>query len=215
MDDTPTQFDSRSTHSIYVPEHDLTIPLYLEGVISSFPVRRFTEEEWETCTRVNLTCPDVEWAPYSEDFAKNEEIVAKRLAADDSVPLDLIAETRRRERQIFAATSSPDELDELNNDDDTDKGLSLELSENLSSRLVSAVRVESATVAATASQPRHPKVTPEALARRWDIGLTTAQRTIKVTTQRGIRSSLHPIHRRYRTRQSQFRFNTLGHQDVL
>ena len=45
---------------------------------------------------------------------------------------------------------------------------------------------------------RHTKVNPENLARLWNIGIETAKRTLQVTTQQGIRTALHPLHRRYR-----------------
>ena len=54
------------------------------------------------------------------------------------------------------------------------------------------------SIAATASSERHAKLTPEGLAKKWQIGLETAKRTIEVTTQKGIRTALHPLHRRYR-----------------
>jgi hypothetical protein len=49
-----------------------------------------------------------------------------------------------------------------------------------------------------ASKTRHTKVTPEHLARAWNIGLEKAKETLRVTTQKGIRYAIHPIHRRYR-----------------
>jgi hypothetical protein len=45
---------------------------------------------------------------------------------------------------------------------------------------------------------RHSQVTPEELARKWNIGLETAKDTIKVTTQQGIRHAVHPMNRRLR-----------------
>ena len=45
---------------------------------------------------------------------------------------------------------------------------------------------------------RHSSVTPENVARMWNIGLETAKRTLQVTTQQGIRTAIHPVHRRYR-----------------
>ena len=53
-------------------------------------------------------------------------------------------------------------------------------------------------------------LTKEELANRWGIGLEAADRTLRVTTQKGIRKVLHPVERRYRTRQNQLRFPTLG-----
>jgi hypothetical protein len=49
-----------------------------------------------------------------------------------------------------------------------------------------------------ASKTRHSKVSPEHLSRAWNIGLDRAKDTLRVTTQKGIRYSIHPIHHRYR-----------------
>jgi hypothetical protein len=40
---------------------------------------------------------------------------------------------------------------------------------------------------------RHLKVTPEELARKWSIGIQTAKDTLMVTTQKGIRTAIHPM----------------------
>jgi hypothetical protein len=54
---------------------------------------------------------------------------------------------------------------------------------------------------------RGPIITKEILAKRWDIGLDTAHRTLTATTQQGIRRVLHPVERSYKTRrQSHLRF---------
>jgi hypothetical protein len=45
---------------------------------------------------------------------------------------------------------------------------------------------------------RHSKVTPEELSRKWNIGLQTVRDTLKVTTQKGIRTAIHPMSRRVR-----------------
>ena len=47
------------------------------------------------------------------------------------------------------------------------------------------------------SKDRHSKVTPEDLARKWNIGLETAQKTLRVMMQWGVRTAVHPLHRRY------------------
>ena len=48
------------------------------------------------------------------------------------------------------------------------------------------------------SDERHVKVTAEMLADRFGISVPRAQRTLRVTTQRGVRSAILPISRRYR-----------------
>ena len=45
---------------------------------------------------------------------------------------------------------------------------------------------------------RHSIATPEDLARLWNIGIQTAKDTVRVTTQKGIRTAIHPMTRRVR-----------------
>jgi hypothetical protein len=52
-------------------------------------------------------------------------------------------------------------------------------------------------------------ITKEILARRWGIGLETAHRTLRGTTQRGIRTFLHPTDRRVNTRKPHLVFPTM------
>lgn len=53
-------------------------------------------------------------------------------------------------------------------------------------------------VSSIISNERHSQVTPEELARKWNIGLKTVKDTLRVTTQRGVRTVIHPATRRYR-----------------
>ncbi len=53
-------------------------------------------------------------------------------------------------------------------------------------------------------------MTKEKLAKIWKIPLKAAENTIKVTTQKGIVHPLNPLQSRYRTKQSQLRYNQLG-----
>ena len=46
---------------------------------------------------------------------------------------------------------------------------------------------------AAITHERHHKLTPESLAQKCNIGLNTAKKTIKVTTQLGVRSALGAI----------------------
>lgn len=51
---------------------------------------------------------------------------------------------------------------------------------------------------------------PDMLARNWGIDRATARRTIESTTQRGIRTLLHPtLSRRFRTNDRQLRYRRL------
>jgi hypothetical protein len=50
---------------------------------------------------------------------------------------------------------------------------------------------------ATFTSERHLSVTYENLSCKWSIGLKTAKQTLQVTTQLGIRTAAHPLHRGY------------------
>jgi len=49
------------------------------------------------------------------------------------------------------------------------------------------------------SNDRHTAISAENLAKKWNIGLGTASQTLRVTTQKGVRHAVHPLHKRYRS----------------
>ena len=59
---------------------------------------------------------------------------------------------------------------------------------------------------------QHSSVTPECVADIFGCGIETAEQTIRVTTQHGVRSALHPLKRQYRTDLLSLRYHRL---DVL
>jgi hypothetical protein len=52
-------------------------------------------------------------------------------------------------------------------------------------------------------------ITPENVARCWMVGLETAKKSLKVTTQRGIRSIPNPATRRFKTQMAHLRYPRL------
>ena len=69
------QDPSAEDHTIYDKEHDLRIPLQLDGIFSYFPTRSLTQDELEFAEDypVVLLSPDSpSWDPYNESYAKNE-----------------------------------------------------------------------------------------------------------------------------------------------
>ncbi|KAI2494571.1 hypothetical protein MHU86_19941 [Fragilaria crotonensis] len=68
--------------------------------------------------------------------------------------------------------------------------------------MISNVRVATsyreASISFIGSKDRHSRVNAETVARRFRCGIETAQKTLKTTTQRGVRYAIHPLHRRYR-----------------
>jgi hypothetical protein len=53
-------------------------------------------------------------------------------------------------------------------------------------------------------------VKPKELASKWAIGPNLAEATVKATTQRFIRSAVHPIDKRFRTRNTALKYNALN-----
>jgi len=73
VDDCPKHLSGgKSMHSITIEEHHLTIPLKLNGVMSSFNVRTPTKDELYNCQHIDITSPTVEWEPYSTQFEEAE-----------------------------------------------------------------------------------------------------------------------------------------------
>jgi hypothetical protein len=145
----------------------------MEGNTLYFESRVPSEEELEKCPYLVLT-DDLEWNPNTVDL------------------------TDPRPKEINKTTaSSRNEIE----------GLSLHVDgavPNDTMRLAMAIksnmRISSPTrnVNEVASKTRHSVITPEHIARTWNINLDKAKDTLRVTTQKGLRYAIHPIHRRYR-----------------
>lgn len=65
-----------TSHSISIPDNDLTIPLKLRGIVSYFPARNPSLYEIENCPTVILMS-DSEWNPYDNTFEVKEEQINK------------------------------------------------------------------------------------------------------------------------------------------
>ena len=71
-----SQFSSKtSTYSISFPNHDIFIPLTIEGSLSVFHCQWLTDANLEEYEWINLTA-DTEWLPQSTYFSKKEERMA-------------------------------------------------------------------------------------------------------------------------------------------
>ena len=80
--------------------------------------------------------------------------------------------------------------------------------------LIGSIPLESTTagnryIGATSSRTHRSSVDAAELARRWGTSLSTAETTLKTTTQRGYRYLQGSLDRRFRTRQNQLRRNLL------
>jgi hypothetical protein len=148
---------------------DFIIPFLTEGNTIYFDSRVPTMEELENFQYITLTDDD-DWDPPSVDLS-------------DHTPKEI--------KQVLLHHDSNEE----NESEHVLGTISLVYSiSSLTRRVQEAVRV----IPQVASQTRHSKLSPEHVARTWNIGLDRAKETLQVTTQKGIRFAIHPIHRRYR-----------------
>ena len=216
VNDVPRQFDKQSTHSIFVPGDNVTIPLELNGVISFFNGHKPSKEELDNCRYLTM-CSDRSWDPNDSTFAQQENAAAfhsknsvvrrngdcTRVSRNElesfavlSEPAELLNDGELVERYVAAINIAGDDWigDGMNGYADTD--LFPVVSERRN--VFSMSRVDKKSV-----------ITKEVLAQRWRIGLDTAQRTLRATTQRGIRTFLNPTDRRVSTRSPQLNFSML------
>jgi hypothetical protein len=98
--DCPSQFDSLSTHAIYSPESNTTIPLQLDGIISYFESYQPTDEDMVFLPHIVLTSVD-EWDPYSNTFTEKEEVAWRCavVAKERSKRLQLQEEVEQQQRE--------------------------------------------------------------------------------------------------------------------
>lgn len=201
--DCPKQFDLDSPFTIELKDElDATfeIPLSLNGVVQYFDTRCPTDSDLDTCRRIEYTSP-APWDPYSDEFADSERaahahknhrlhnisaLCARRISALEIAEDDSLLEATLSD-QFHRACTLPSNGDSLDDGD---------------------AAVADRQVAAVSTDDRHPFLSPETLARRWGIGLDTAHRTMKATTQAGVRHLTHPIDRRLRTRRADLKFPT-------
>jgi hypothetical protein len=147
---------------------------------------------------LELTSNDVEWDPHDESFAKQEENMLNDRGET--------REPRNRAHSRFVASLGVSQV--------TNALTSISSTldhENFVSSLTSNCRVSSVNlkVGSASSKVVH-KMSPEKLASNWNIGLDAAKRTLKCTTQKGIRSVSNPsIARRFRTNDRPLRYRRL------
>ena len=193
---------SQEHHSIIIPEANdvpaLCIPLRINGVTSYFPTRRPTKEEYKKCTlQLELTAESPEWDPQSMRFREQEDAM---LDTRGNIRKENI---QNRNDKIIATvgTNTPTSSDQMITED-----------QQLATALVAAVHISSGTISVVKTGKRKCVIGPHTLAKHWGIGLDAARRTVEATTQKGVRTILHPtLSRRFRTNDRQLQYRRLSH----
>ena len=173
--DAPTS----KTHAIEVddpldPSEPLIIPLQIKGVTSYFSVRKPTVDEYEDedLPHITMTAEGPEWEPCSSDFAEQEA------AMTDFRGQIVDRETIARGRRIISAVSHTCiDVEAIDFTDDDNFGQALQ---------------SKVTVSRVGVGKNKRSITAETLARKWLVSPEAAKRTVQQTTQRGVRTVLHP-----------------------
>ena len=153
--------------------------LALKAVTSDFPTRKPTKHEFENSPKTELNYLTPEWDPHSTTFQEQEEALM-----DNKGKLHEWNEKRKSVDRYISMfdTVLASTLTECQ--DDPTHDLSLALHDQVQvSGIVSSVNTKKGST----------EVTPYDLAKRWNIGLERAKRTLLKTTQRGQRTSPNPL----------------------
>ena len=202
-----------TTRKLGIAHDKLFIPFSTDGTAVYFDTRVPTHQEMAECTRIVMT-GDTEWDPSSVRLAevrtKEEEECRKicEIARQDPTSVfeidrimgdigDSFVERTMTERLIASVNirhpnKPPVQL----------KCALPPLPQDHYNRLASEM----------ASKTRHSVLTPEEVSRKFNIGIEKAKDTLKVTTQKGIRHAVHPLHLRYRVDHMQLNRRRLNAQ---
>ena len=181
---------------ICIEMDDIQIELNMRGTKVLFESRAPTDEEIASCPRIEMTSKS-EWNP--------ESVILSNVSSD--VRRDIcqrrIAQTHVYKQKTFEYVDPSSDEAILHDIAPSFIDLKEQLISTLPRNVAQVNRfdtsLEDLPVRQTfTSTDRHGIVSAEVLADRFGIGLNRARDTLKATHQRGVRSALLPISRRYR-----------------
>ena len=179
VNDDPT--DRKRPFGLKAPETDVSIPFYMDGTIVNFESMVPTQEELERLPHIHLTS-DRDWDPTASIFDREPSEEDGTYFDDVSYRISAAKTLQHWEEYGFPF------LDE----DEPE----LQTPGTVYKRCLAKVQVSQVKEVSTSK--RHTEITPENMAKLWQVGLKTAKETLECTKQRGIRRSQFPIWRRYR-----------------
>ena len=194
VNDTPrflTESPTDETHTFIVPgafgiEDELVIPLEVHGVSSVFPTWKPTTHEYDTCDcRYELTYGAPDFDPSDPSFAHAEEAMTNSFGGLCDTRGDTDKRVRTLCKMLRARTG-------ILIQDDSSEFQVLALSNTLSDRTFVPAMISNLNVSGVTSSDRHDGVDATTLERNWGIGLHAAKETLKMTTQRGVQTMVHP-----------------------
>ena len=188
---------SDHSHALIISKEEndyekLIVPLDLFGVVSGVMTRKPTVEEVESCPRFVLTAEGPDFNPSSSEYQEQEMAMMTHrghLKEDIEQPnRNLLGISVEEEDSLYSTIN----LHDIQTTPIVDFGM------------------DSSMIAGITTGKRLNGINAETLAKNWGIGLEKAKNTLKVTTQRGIRTVVHPtLARRFRTNDRQLRYRRL------
>ena len=150
-------------------DEEIFIPLFSKGVDIYFESRTPTSHELDSCPHVHLTNVNQEWNPAEIVFPNGNK-------KKNDIRLQQVIMCSALSKSIFDINHFYFKISQLSCDNT--------ITYNTNHSFI--------------SDKRHGLVTAEELSAKWMIGPKQALLTLKNTTQRGVRSALFPLSRRYR-----------------
>jgi hypothetical protein len=182
--DNPYDPNHQLEMTIFDEEREpVTIPIQAQGTILSFPTRVPTRSELATLPHYVLAL-EAEWNPHTVRLSRvrpDDRHVEEEMTVSQALTKDFMRDVYD-DNEISCAFSTERFVDRL-----------------ISQVIVHTHPADLPNSRGFQSAKRHSSQTPEELSNLWHIGLETAKRTLKVTTNRGVRSAVLPLARRYRT----------------
>ena len=184
--------DRNREFGILLEDYAMTIPFAMSGTTVYFESRVPSQWELQNCNTIIMT--DESWDPATVSLADTSSSKWTR--------------EEQEWRTISLIQSKPEEsiwndgqlasISEVHDDKYLIKRLIASVNVATHIRTNTPVEENNRKVSFIGAKNRHTHVTTEEVARILRCGMETAKQTLKVTTQRGVRQALHPLHRRYR-----------------
>ena len=197
------------------------IPLGLHRVNSMFLSRKPSQAEFDSCRKFELTYESPDYDPSDPSFAQQEEEFCNNFRGEYQEPVAGVASLSVDPQvdQVAQVSSRACAQETYELQMNVAQVTLYDVSNTLDDKsfledMVSQVKVphprKIGVSGLGADVKKQGTVDAEKLSKNWSIGLDTAHRTLKVTTQRGVRTVLHPtLSRRFRTNDRQLRYRRL------
>jgi len=188
--DNPYDLDPERAIGIELYD-DLRLPFHTDGSAIYFESKYPDDHELETCEHIIITS-DAEWKPHELKMGRSLDRVVERVQTDQRCSNERHHFTYETDCHLFNMDGNTEQL--------------------LFERMISAVHVttDARTAQELLSSTRHSKFTVEHVSKLFNVGIDKAKEILFTTTQKGVRTAVQPLNRRYRVDHLNLHHNDLG-----